>query len=378
VLIVLGFVIAAAGGWFLVIGPQRSKSADLDHQIADTQSAIDAAQALTLEAKKGAKIRVADLYRLTKAMPDQVDMPGILLELNQVAADSGISFEQITPSTTATPISGYLAIPITVEFQGNFYDLSDFLYRLRNLVDVRQGTLDATGGCSPSTRSTSPRRRRRRASRRSGRTSSSTRSSSAPAPRRRSPPRPGRPALTGPPARRARPARRLRLLPLLQLLRLRPRQARPRREPDGEEDRSQGEGQEAEDLRRDRRRDPARPARVPGAADDEDAAPADESSLQLGAGGHDGACDVADRRSVTRWWERDRRCGADRRGWSRGRRRSASRAVRAAARVRALPDEGSVQAAARAERRQRLGGRDSAGGRGRHGRDRAEAASASC
>ena len=100
---------------------------------------------MTLEAKKGAQIRVADLYRLTKAMPDQVDMAGILLELNQVAEDSGITFEQITPATTATPISGYLAIPITVEFQGNFYDLSDFLYRLRNLVDVRHGTLDATG-----------------------------------------------------------------------------------------------------------------------------------------------------------------------------------------------------------------------------------------
>jgi type II secretory pathway pseudopilin PulG len=145
VLIVVGFLVVAAAGWFLLIGPQRSKSTDLDHQIADTQSAIDTAQALTVEAKKGAKIRVADLYRLTKAMPDQVDMPGILLELNQVASDSGITFEQITPSTTATPISGYLAVPITVEFQGNFYDLSDFLYRLRNLVDIRQGTLDATG-----------------------------------------------------------------------------------------------------------------------------------------------------------------------------------------------------------------------------------------
>jgi hypothetical protein len=32
-----------------------------------------------------------------------------------------------------------------VVFDGNFYDLSDFLYRLRNLVDVRNGTLDATG-----------------------------------------------------------------------------------------------------------------------------------------------------------------------------------------------------------------------------------------
>jgi hypothetical protein len=144
-LIAVGFLVLGAGGWFTLIRPQHAQASDLDHQIADTNSAIDAARALTLEAKKGAQIRVADLYRLTKAMPDQVDMAGILLELNQVAEDSGITFEQIQPATTATPISGYLAIPITVEFTGNFYDLSDFLYRLRNLVDVRHGTLDATG-----------------------------------------------------------------------------------------------------------------------------------------------------------------------------------------------------------------------------------------
>jgi hypothetical protein len=144
-LIVLGFVVVGLGGWFMLVRPQNAKAKDLDAQIADTNNAISAARALTLEAKKGAQIRVADLFRLTKAMPDQTDMPGILLELNQVAEDSGITFEQITPSTTATAITGYLAIPITVEFQGNFYDLSDFLYRLRNLVDVRRGTLDATG-----------------------------------------------------------------------------------------------------------------------------------------------------------------------------------------------------------------------------------------
>jgi hypothetical protein len=144
-LIVLGFVVAGAGGYFLVVGPQRSKAASLDKQIADTQDAIDSARALTLQAKRGAQIRVADLFRLTKAMPDQTDMADIVLELNKVAADSGITFEQITPATTAVALSGYQAIPITVEFQGNFYELSDFLYRLRNLVDVRHGALDASG-----------------------------------------------------------------------------------------------------------------------------------------------------------------------------------------------------------------------------------------
>jgi Pilus assembly protein, PilO len=145
VLIVVGFLIAALGGYFVVLGPQRSHASSLDKQIADTQSSIDSARALTLQAKQGAKIRVADIFRLTKAMPDQTDMAGILLELNQVAQDSGITFTQITPATVAVALSGYEAIPITVEFEGNFYELSDLLYRLRNLVDVRHGALDSAG-----------------------------------------------------------------------------------------------------------------------------------------------------------------------------------------------------------------------------------------
>ncbi len=144
-LIVLGFVFAGLGGYLALIGPQKSKAADLQKQIDDTNQAIVSARALTLQVKKAATIRIADLFRLTKAMPDQTDMPDIILELNQIAEDSGITFQQITPATVAVPVSGYEAIPITVEFQGNFYDLADFLYRLRNLVDVRRGALDATG-----------------------------------------------------------------------------------------------------------------------------------------------------------------------------------------------------------------------------------------
>jgi len=144
-LMVVGFLVLAGGGYFVLIRPQHSKASSLQKQIADTQDAIDSARALTLQAKKAAQIRVADLFRLTKAMPDQTDMPDIVLELNKIAEDSGITFEQITPATTAVALSGYEAIPITVEFQGNFYELSDFLYRLRNLVDVRHGALDASG-----------------------------------------------------------------------------------------------------------------------------------------------------------------------------------------------------------------------------------------
>jgi hypothetical protein len=36
-------------------------------------------------------------------------------------------------------------LPIAVTFNGNFYNLADFLYRLRSLVSVHGGRLDATG-----------------------------------------------------------------------------------------------------------------------------------------------------------------------------------------------------------------------------------------
>jgi hypothetical protein len=42
-------------------------------------------------------------------------------------------------------IGTYSVLPITVSFNGNFYNLADFLYRLRSLVTVHAGRLDATG-----------------------------------------------------------------------------------------------------------------------------------------------------------------------------------------------------------------------------------------
>jgi Tfp pilus assembly protein PilO len=134
----------AAGGWFFVVSPQRARSGDLEQQIADAEQRLEEHRLATLRAGSVQKIEVADLFRLSKAMPDRADMSGVLLELNRIAADTGITFESISPQT-AVPISGYQAVPIQLTFKGNFYNLSDFLYRLRTLVHVDEGRLAATG-----------------------------------------------------------------------------------------------------------------------------------------------------------------------------------------------------------------------------------------
>ncbi len=144
VLIVLGAIVLAAGGYFALIGPKRSAAKQYALEAAAAQKQLDDFQTAKLASKNVKPLKVADLFRLSKAMPDRADMAGVLLELNRVAADSGITFESISPQTSV-PISGYQAMPIQLNFSGNFYDLSDFLYRLRNLVGVQDGRLAASG-----------------------------------------------------------------------------------------------------------------------------------------------------------------------------------------------------------------------------------------
>ena len=140
----VGLLVYGLAGYFLLISPQRGKAADLKKETAAAQQQMAEYRAQAAAAKAAPPIRVAELFRLTKAMPDDVDMPGILLELSQVARDSGIEFDSITPQGASVQ-TGYSTIPITLEFDGNYYELSDFLFRLRSLVRVHDGRLDAQG-----------------------------------------------------------------------------------------------------------------------------------------------------------------------------------------------------------------------------------------
>jgi hypothetical protein len=141
---VAAVLVLALIGYFAVVKPQKGTGADLSTQIAAADTQIADARALLAKSKDAQKVRVADLFRLTKAMPDQPDEAGIVLELTNVARGSGIEFESISPQGS-TPLSGYQVVPIDVVFEGNFFQLTDFLYRLRNLVDVRRGALAADG-----------------------------------------------------------------------------------------------------------------------------------------------------------------------------------------------------------------------------------------
>jgi len=138
-----GVLLALVAGWFLVVAPKRHDAASLKQQIADTRDQISVAQGVKTPTAPP-PIRVADLFKLSRAMPNTADIPGVILQLSSVAAETGVKFEAITPHD---PVSygAYQQVAVDLSFEGRFYDLSDFLYRLRNLVGVHNGVLNATG-----------------------------------------------------------------------------------------------------------------------------------------------------------------------------------------------------------------------------------------
>jgi hypothetical protein len=148
-MIVGGDLIMLLLGWFLLIGPQRATAAEISRATAATESQIAEASRPVVQPTPAAvqeqpDIRTADLYSLAKAMPDDVDTPDLLLELNLLARQSGVTLGSITPGEAA-PSGAYSTVPVQLALTGDFYSLTDYLYRLRTLVGVQGGRLRTAG-----------------------------------------------------------------------------------------------------------------------------------------------------------------------------------------------------------------------------------------
>jgi Tfp pilus assembly protein PilO len=136
-------VLVLLAGLFVLVKPQHDKASALSAELATTQTQIVTARAQAKQ-KPEQKLRATNLFKLAKAMPDDLDMTGIVLQLQKTADDAGVDLNSIGPGTVAAA-TGYSVQPIALGLEGNFASLTNFLARLRRLVGVRHGSLDAAG-----------------------------------------------------------------------------------------------------------------------------------------------------------------------------------------------------------------------------------------
>jgi Tfp pilus assembly protein PilO len=173
-LVVVGFGLAVAAFWFLVLAPKREEVAQLDKDIAAKEAEVATAQrqlATYEQARASYKHNYATLARLGKAVPADDDVRSLMVQLQASAEGSGVTFEKIelgsglagaegsnepsesgsTDQLAAAPgsipvASGALsAMPFSFTFTGGYFDLTTFFAKLEHFVKLNNEKLDATG-----------------------------------------------------------------------------------------------------------------------------------------------------------------------------------------------------------------------------------------
>ena len=77
-------------------------------------------------------------------MPPDVQMPLVLRQVERLAETSNVRLDSFAPST-ATPLSGYEAVPIAVSVAGRYAAVQRFLHRLRVQAGSSGGRIHAAG-----------------------------------------------------------------------------------------------------------------------------------------------------------------------------------------------------------------------------------------
>ncbi len=175
-------VVAAllAGGWFLLVSPQKSRAAEIRTQTqgqlqtnSTLQSKIDQLRQL----EKGQPAQQKLLTEIATKVPDNPALPALIRQLSKAAQGAGVELVTLAPgqptAVTAaapavqTPAGGAAQpaplqqIPLQITVTGNYFNIERFFRGLEHLsraMLVTQWSLDpaAKGGAATGAAATGP------------------------------------------------------------------------------------------------------------------------------------------------------------------------------------------------------------------------------
>lgn len=166
VLMAIGVLVVIAGGWMLVVSPERKKAKELDAQVSTAQSQLATAQSQLSDARS-AQAKYAGAYSsvvaLGKAVPISDEVPSLIYEISQASGQRHVQFNSImsaapgggssssqsssSTATAAATTAGFTQMPFSFVFQGGFFDLERLFRSLTSFT-----TRDSDGGLQVSGR----------------------------------------------------------------------------------------------------------------------------------------------------------------------------------------------------------------------------------
>jgi Tfp pilus assembly protein PilO len=140
--------LVAAIGWLELVSPERSKASDLNQRIAAAKTTLAAAQSTrpaNPAVEKQKRLRAATTTKaLTVGLPDDIEMPSLLRQVQKVAQETRVSLTSFKPNA-AVPGTGYQAIPVDITVTGHFLGIQRFVRVLRTQAGVNDGHVHAQG-----------------------------------------------------------------------------------------------------------------------------------------------------------------------------------------------------------------------------------------
>jgi type IV pilus assembly protein PilO len=137
-------VVAFVAVFFFVVFPMFGRLSDLDVKQAEASRLMQEKQSLLLqlqEAKGRAPQTQAQLVRLANQIPDNPELPTLIVDLQNSANDAGVRFAGLTPSKpeyaggiNGAPIDiNYTRLDLNLVVEGTWSDMLDFLRRLNKM-----------------------------------------------------------------------------------------------------------------------------------------------------------------------------------------------------------------------------------------------------
>lgn len=135
----LVIVLLIVGYYFLLLSPllgtldERAQERDAkEAQLANLQQQVAELEAVRDNAPEIER----QLLELSKRLPEQSEVPTLVVQIEEIADASGVTQVLIEPGSPGPPTGGgeFSVLPVTMSFEGTYEELQDFLFRTRNLT----------------------------------------------------------------------------------------------------------------------------------------------------------------------------------------------------------------------------------------------------
>ena len=135
----LGIVIVVVGFYFFLLSPLLQSLNDQAEARDNKQAQLEEVQQQVNEleeVRRNSPEIERQLLELSKRIPTQPQIPTFVVQIEEIADASGVTQLVVEPGDAAAPAGGgdYRVVPVTMQFNGTYDQMQDFLLRTRNLA----------------------------------------------------------------------------------------------------------------------------------------------------------------------------------------------------------------------------------------------------